>query len=630
MKKKFYLLLIVLFLFPLQVNAKDGTKRMYINMDIQKDGSVQVTEVAELSGKYNGRLRDINYANPGARIFSGSYEDFKGSSIYNGSTITDLKVCETAPNISKESFGKCEKEYELVSSAYNGGYGVYEKSESLNGVSLKIYNPSVRKKAFYLSYTIQDVVVVHNDVAEIAWNILGDSYEEDISDLKVWVNLPEKDSDLRVFLKGSEKTLNGEIKKINDQTAYIYYNFLGAYNPITVRMIFDKREVPFATKLSGIAGKDNILKVEKEAAEEANRIRERIQRQNNIIIAITVFWYIIAVISLLCFVRAKKKNKQVDFFQDYYRDFPGEYGPEVLEYLWKKNVTDLGMSASILNIIEKGTLKVEENPEKEKDYFLILEDKELTNLTENEKRLCKLFIENIGNGEKVSMNEVRQYGKSTTKARKMVNTYNTWKNQAMLEGKKQEFFVNTHITQVICLVVGFLSFAVMYFNISFDTAFIPGYFTVILGMIIAFCSLSYSFKTPKGALEYAKWQAFKRFIEDFGMLQEKELPEIKLWGKYLVYATVLGCADNLEKAMRVHLEAMQEITEGAPTYLDYYYTRRMMQVGIYHSIHSSVHTAVSSSRSSIAASSSSSSSGFGGGSSFGGGSFGGGGGGGRF
>lgn len=627
-KNIIFLLVALFFFIPKNVFAVDTTKKMYIRMNVLEDGSLQVEEIAELSGNYNGRLRTIEYRNPRAREFTGKYEDFSGSSIYNGSGITDLKVCDIASDISKNSF-QCEREYREVASGREGMSGVYEKEDTENGVSLKIYNPSSRNRAFYLSYTIPNVVVVHNDVAEIAWNILGYTYEENIKDFKVWVQLPEKDPDLRVWLKGNENNLNGEIRKEGDDTAYIYYDFLGAHNPVTVRMMFDKNIVLASSKKSGVMGREFILKTEKKAADDANRVRDRIKRQNGIVVGLTSVWVILSILATIYLEFAKRKNQKVDFYQDYYRDFPGEYGPEVLEYLLKKNISDTGMSASILNMIEKKVLKISENPKMKKDYYLILADKEMMALTENEKRLCKILIEEIGDKEKVLLSYLRRYGTTQLKAQRMISQYTKWKDTARKEGEAQGFFLGIQKCQILLIILGAFSFLVFYLNIWLDTKFILGYFVIVIGIMEALYAYSYSFKTEKGALEYAKWQAFKRFLKDFGTLDEKELPEVTLWGKYLVYATVLGCAKEVEKAMELHIDAMN-LDQNSPTYLDYYYANQLIHAHIYTRVSSSVTSAVASSRSSIASSSSSSSSGFGGGGSFGGGSFGGGGGGGRF
>lgn len=126
------------------------------------------------------------------------------------------------------------------------------------------------------------------------------------------------------------------------------------------------------------------------------------------------------------------------------------------------------------------------------------------------------------------------------------------------------------------------------------------------------------------------WMAHKKFLEDFSRFDEKELLEVPFWDKYLVYATVLGCADNLSKQMKIKMATMSE--NGTNPYPYYMYNNDFTYIGyaVSNSISNSVNQAISSSRSSIAASSSSSGDGFSGGSIGGGGSFGGGGGGGRF
>ena len=50
--------------------------------------------------------------------------------------------------------------------------------------------------------------------------------------------------------------------------------------------------------------------------------------------------------------------------------------------------------------------------------------------------------------------------------------------------------------------------------------------------------------------------AHKRFLEDFSRFNEKELPEVTLWDKYLVYAVVLDCADKLSKEMELKMPNM--------------------------------------------------------------------------
>lgn len=201
MKKRYLLIIIACFflLNPQQVRAVETTKKFYSNIDIETDGSVKVKELFELSGNYNGLRRIINYKNSNAKEFSGSVSDLEGSSIYNGSGITDLQVSSVSnSNLTFNSLNEAVNYFTLVNYANKGESGVYTREDTSNGVSLLVYNPSSKNEAFYLSYTIPNVIVVHNDIAEYAFNIFGSEYEENIKDFRVQVNLPGEDSDLEL------------------------------------------------------------------------------------------------------------------------------------------------------------------------------------------------------------------------------------------------------------------------------------------------------------------------------------------------------------------------------------------------------------------------------------------------
>ena len=103
----------------------------------------------------------------------------------------------------------------------------------------------------------------------------------------------------------------------------------------------------------------------------------------------------------------------------------------------------------------------------------------------------------------------------------------------------------------------------------------------------------------------------------------KELPEVVLWEKYLVYATVFGLAKKVQKVMNVKIQELD------PTFLqsDYYY-RFDSFVAINNVVNTSIYSAHDLAITQAAASNLSNSSGTGGGFSSGGG-FGGGGGGGH-
>ena len=53
----------------------------------------------------------------------------------------------------------------------------------------------------------------------------------------------------------------------------------------------------------------------------------------------------------------------------------------------------------------------------------------------------------------------------------------------------------------------------------------------------------------KGIEESEKYHGLKRFLKDFSVIHDKELIEVELWEKYLMYAIVFGETKKIVKQM---------------------------------------------------------------------------------
>ncbi len=622
--------LIVIFL-PVGFSFLGGepTDMFLSEIEILDNGSIKVRELIKMNGEYNGMDRDISYASYKNAPYNGNISAIKGNSdLYDGSGITDIKVGSISDDgsLTFDDFNRSVNYFDEVSFASNGASSKYTYDTFMNEVNLKLYNPSDLDEIFYIEYTVTDAVVVHNDVAELAWNTLGDGYRENIGDYEVKVILPGSDSDYRVWLHGP---LNGSIDRTNNKEALGKFNFLGAYNPVSVRLIFNKDLVPNATKMSGLTAKNAIIDYQTELSDEANRERERIQRQNMTLIIVSSIWGVIAISLAVGVYLREKKMKETAFNMEYFRDFPGSYGPEVLEYLLDKNVTEKSLSATILNLIYKKVLKVEVIDRKLKDdYKLILQEYDESSLTETEKIALNLIINEIGNSKEVVLSTIKKHCSTLSNANNVMDLYNDFIKTSKNLGKSENFFAKTPGIVAFTVIFSLLGIVLTFISFTLDLVWL-GIIIIIVMIVLIIFVVTRKFYTKKGAEHYAKWMAHKRFLEDFSRFNEKELPEVTLWDKYLVYAVVLDCADKLSKEMKLKMPNMER---DDTAYVGYnpYMTHYIITTNLYSSINSGIHTAVASSRSSIAASHSSSGGGFGGGSIGGGGSFGGGGGGGRF
>ena len=610
-------------------SSEEPTDKFLSEIEILDNGSIKVRELIKMNGEYNGMERDVSYASYNNKPYKGDISAIRGNSgLYDGSSITDVKVGSISNDgdLTFDDFNRSVNYFDEVSFASNGESSKYTYDTFMDEVNLKLFNPSDLDEIFYIEYTVTDVVVVHEDIAELAWNTLGDGYRENIGDYEVKVVLPNSDSDYRVWLHGP---LNGEIERTNDREAIGTFNFLGAYNPVSIRLIFNKDLVPNATKVSGLIAKDAIIDYQTELSDEANKERERIQRQNMILLISSSVWALIAISLAVGVYLREKKMKKTTFNMEYFRDFPASYGPEVLEYLLDKNVTEKSLSATILNLIYKKVLKVEKVDNKKKgDYKLILQEYDEASLTETEKIALNLIINEIGNSKEVVLSTIRKHCSTLSNANNVMDLYNDFIRKSKSLGKSEKFFATTPGLVAFSVIFSLLGLVLTFISFTLDLSWL-GIIIIILMIALIIFVITRKFYTKKGAEHYAKWMAHKKFLEDFSRFNEKELPEVTLWDKYLVYATILDCADKLSKEMELKMPNMDTTNT---TYVGYnpYMTHYIITTNLYSSINSGIHTAVASSRSSIAASQASSGGGFGGGSIGGGGSFGGGGGGGRF
>ena len=598
MKKSVIVLIILCIMLPLQVFAVSNVdfkiNKYTVDANVKENGDVDVCEYMLLHGSYNGYVRDIFYKD--------------GESDYVPSDLTNLKVYL----LDTRSFSK-SSEFTLVNSADKGDKLKYTVTNKSNGPTVTMFNENISgDSGFVVCYTLKDLVLVHNDVAELYYNFIPSGFEETIRDVTVNVKLPRIDDTLRVWAHGA---IYGDVKKINNDN-YSYLNAtIGTIYPsevLNVRMTFDKNIVNESTRITNKDALDEIISSETKLANEANELRKNAKKKDHI--GHILFYLYIAFIVLYFIYIYKNYDKEykTDFDMEYYRDFPNEYGPEIVEYLIKKRVTTDAYSASILNMIYKKCFTLEQTLDK-KDYILTKKDEFTNPLAELEADIMEYLINEIGDGKRVKLSEIKKYGKKESTARDFLNHFNKWKSNVIRSAENYNFYEKkSKAMPIIILILTTLVF--MFLSMMLDE------YLYAFELILIFITLIYVVcakrKSEFGILEYKKWMSFKKFLVDFGRFDEKELPEIILWEKYLVYATIFGVARQLEKTMKIKIEAMENVDTNMTDILWY---NHMISNDFNRAMNETINHAYSVANSTIAASNMSSGSGSGGGFSGGGG-----------
>lgn len=627
MKLKYIILSLMFLLFPTLVYASDVDYKItnyYIDSYILENGDLEIKELIVLDGSFNGYIREIKTTN--SVLTSSDEIDFEHDAIYNANNIYDMKIgAKKVKNVSFDTFNEI---FETLNIENN--YSSNSKKTVVTNYSdydeYKMYYKSNNEKvAFLLDYKLDQAVVLHEDVAELYWQFIGNNFTDKINDLEIRIHLPMEDES-NFFKIWAHGDLTGDIKKVNSKTVSATVKTLPSNSPVDIRITFDKNLITDTSKIkkSNVEALNSILQVEKQRAEEANKIREKAKKIAAIANCMGIFLIIFQLLNIIYIYFRHDKEYKSDFTNDYYRDFFDDFDVEVGDYILKRTITPNAMSASIMNLIYKKNIKATKLEDGKKDNFeFILLNRD--NLSETENLLVNFLFIKIGKDNKFTTDDLKKYAKSTKTYSDFNNTYSSWKNTVLKEGKSLRIFeasiLNKIFNIIICLLVVFNGI-IFSTNVGFC---LPYFAASILSIIAAIYSIQVLKRTKYGNEQYVRLKALKKFLLDFGTFDIKELPEIVLWEKYMVYATLFGIATQVSKTMNVKIKEMADY-KTSQTYIPNYYDFQICNI-----INSSISSAVSMANHTameVAASNMSSSSGSGGGFSSGGG-FGGGGGGGH-
>ena len=324
-------------------------------------------------------------------------------------------------------------------SASNGDSLKYTHVAGSKMDTFRLYNPSSRKTAFYIEYILKNVIVQHNDINELRLNLLDSTFREDLDVMKIKVNLPSKSSDLRAWAHGP---LWGNIS-IDENKEYVTFTVDDYYSntKMDIRVTFDK-DLVNTTKVSNVDKLDSIIEEETIKADEANKIREeeKLKLENEkkvyrrkMIFSNTVLsiWLVIAIVVIIMYYKKYDKEYLSEFNGKYFRDFPSNHSPEIIEYLITKNISTVSLSASILNIIyKKGFLvekiQLEKGIFKKKmvdEFRLTVNDNDLKEeLTENEKYLRNMLTSILGEKSFV-LSDLKMISNTELSAREFIKDY---------------------------------------------------------------------------------------------------------------------------------------------------------------------------------------------------------------
>lgn len=553
--------IIIITLILLNATSSEASlhlKNLDFTAQINEDGSMDVVETWDIN---------ISETNTLYKTFKIDKTKYSGISNVFVQDITS----GTNKNFKKSDIWK----YHLDKGHYFGGINNNNEYEIAWGVSID----TTTRKQYLIRYTVKDVIKKYNDCAELYWQFVGSEFEISADSITGIIKLPNKVSDkdeLKVW--GHTEYLNGEIYVTDLDTVEFKVNKYKSGNFVEVRIAMPTYVMSKLENTSNINKIDSIIEQETKWANEANARRDRRNKNFKLLILATI---LVNTSIGIMFSKKIKKNKQ--FLEknpnilpeqqlEYYRELPDKEETPleavfILKTGYKQSCLPNVFSATILNFALKGYVRIEQEG---KTIKILLNKIKTDELTRDEKKVLEI-LRAASNNNELTMAELEKYIKNYPS--KLMNLNSTFekvsKTQASEKGKfdtnrfnKQIVYAEKNVGYIFLLIIiitaSIFTIGYAYKNVQsmliICTIISLAFFIVvtIINLILNIkITTSFNGFTQKGINEQEQWKAFKKYMEDFSYLNEKEVPELVLWEKYLVFATAFGIADKVLKQLKV-------------------------------------------------------------------------------
>ena len=436
------------------------------------------------------------------------------------------------------------------------------------------------RRTFDISYRIRCAVLVYDDAAHLLWQFVGTGWSEPTDRVQVRVRVPGRAvaapsrpvgcpdevteppatmalerGDLRAWGHGP---LGGEVRVPDPQTVTLEVRDLPANTFVEGSILMPREVVPLAPVYPGGRGRDRILAEEAGLAREANELREERSRQRSI-----TFGFLAGIpLALGGLVVVSRLRDRVPGVPPLLEEPPEDLHPVELATLWDaaagRYVSRNTYRTQLLHLARAGAIELEAVGRVTDPDDIVVRLKERPSSGIDEKFTTFLFPDSE---RTVKLGALEARGKR----RKRIAAWKdavTGKTSAMVDRVRKEGPRWESILMLVVVGIGIW---------WWQRAELAGGFALavaalaVLGWILALRHMTP--RLPPDLRErVARWAAFRRFLREFSSLPEAPALAVVIWERYLVYASALGVADEVERQVAdlVPPEELPSPWRGAP------------------------------------------------------------------
>ena len=401
-------------------------------------------------------------------------------------------------------------------------------------------------------YDLLKGVKIYNDIAELQYMSWGNGWEESLNKLTTYIEIPGSSKEVEYW--NNPDTYLKESTWTQDNVLTSQYTGIPSQTSVEQRLLMPKSYFT-STANADVINKDAKQQIEKDQKDYKNQ-----QDFNNML------WSIPAILSAIMLVLPAGmymlwgRNPKIAYDLDYESQIPTDDSPVFVNAMIPGIVEEIdgnAFTATLLDLIDRKYYKMVVS--NEEDTILRRIDRDTAELKQYEIDIIEFLQDFEDEGQKLSLNTLTEYDSS------LRDFMDAWKIDAYSEvprtrvrqlyDKSKENLMSGYNILALFLGVAFLFGLLMFATGPFVMI---GYILAIL-LIIEQLMLFFFVDTPLGRWTsegkefHDRWKNFEKYIKDYSLIKQRPPASVQVWGKYLVYATALGCADKVTENMKKYV-----------------------------------------------------------------------------
>ena len=178
-------------------------------------------------------------------------------------------------------------------------------------------------------------------------------------------------------------------------------------------------------------------------------------------------------------------------------------------------------------------------------------DKDRSELEEHEEHLIDWYINDIGDGEKVSLKDFKDLEDSALRSSEFIGERNKFEKIIKKSSKKidyydeknyiyrkkaQKFLILPLLGIIFVIIVSFIT------NTALVLQCVPFIASIFY---LSFEIANSKKKSVNGQKFYDEWNSYKENLENMSVVNSTQISDVEFWDYNLIYATVFGFAENI-------------------------------------------------------------------------------------